>query len=122
MITPLLGKKAVNDELLLNFTDVTKKLLHAIMLQQVLSVANRNGLKSRAIRGMTNSEDVPPACCSISNENAVKDVAVVGTAAEDELPFPVSLDVACSVLLVPLQRVCMQPACRIIAQARIICL
>ena len=43
-------------------------------------------------------------------------VSAAGTG--DELPFPVLIDVACSVLLMPLQRVCMQPACRVIAQER----
>ena len=43
----------------------------------------------------------------------------MAAAAGDELPFPVSIDIASSVLLVPLQRVCMQPACRLIAQARV---
>ncbi len=83
---------------------------------QVLSVAVRNGLKSRAIRSVA-PEVAPPPSCSPFDENE-KDTGTVMASAEDKLPFPVSIDVACSVLLVPLQRVCMQPACRVIAQVR----
>jgi hypothetical protein len=82
----------------------------------VLSVASRNGLKSQSIRGVTTSEVPPPSCCSPFNEQEV--AAAAAAPAGDELPFPLSIDVACSVLLAPLQRVCMQPACRVIAQAR----
>lgn len=87
---------------------------------QVLSIAVRNGLKSRDIRSVAHADAPPPACCSPCNENEREAEAASASAAGagDELPFPVSIDVACSVLLVPLQRVCMQPACRVIAQAR----
>jgi hypothetical protein len=104
---------------------VVKPIATSLMvpiLLQVLSVAIRNGLKSRSIRSSAPGEAPPPACCSPFNDNAVEDAgsaSASAAAAGDELPFPVLIDIASSVLLVPLQRVCMQPACRVIAQARV---
>jgi hypothetical protein len=85
-------------------------------LLQVLCVASLNGLKSRAIRGAPPAPP-SPACCSPYSEQPINAAtasaaAASGAAASDELSFPISIDVAASVLLVPLQRVCMQPACR----------
>ncbi len=117
VISPVLGRKAVSAREF-HDADTDACVVNCIMLLQVMSIASRNALKSRTIRGAAPAELPPPACCSLYHEHAERDVASASDAAAgDEKPFPTSIDVACSVLLSPLQRVCMQPACRIIAQA-----
>jgi hypothetical protein len=114
MISPVLGRKAVSG----CDADTDVRFVKCVMPLQVMAVANRNGLKSRAIRGVAPADPPPPACCSLYHDHAEGNTAPAsGAAGVDEKPFPTSIDVASSVLLTPLQRVCMQPACRIIAQA-----
>jgi hypothetical protein len=114
VISPVLGRKAVSDTVVC--------FVKCVMPLQVMAVANRNGLKSRAIRSVAPADPPPPACCSVYRDRAEDNTAAASVAAGvDEKPFPISIDVACSVLLTPLQRVCMQPACRIIAQVSTMC-